>query len=68
VFVAEGKESASVPYFAAGGLVIMAVVVDWNERRFMWSRCQSPLLGWLRGPAVEHWSLADVLSLRSTCS
>jgi len=19
--------------------------------------------GWLRGPAVEHWSLADVLSL-----
>jgi len=21
------------------------------------------LSGWLRGPAVEHWSLADVLSL-----
>jgi len=22
-----------------------------------------PVYGWLRGPAVEHWSLADVLSL-----
>ena len=22
-----------------------------------------PLFGWLRGPAVEHWSLAAVLSL-----
>jgi len=22
-----------------------------------------PTVGWLRGPAVEHWSLVDVLSL-----
>ena len=38
------------------------IAFPWENRKTHSHSCAT-LYGWLRGPVVEHWSLADVLSL-----
>ena len=45
------------------GTIFYTVNSAWLGGSRIFQGVSTPPYGWLRGPAVEHWSLADVLSL-----